>query len=329
MTLPKTRSLLRASTRIQPANRLLLVSGLLSICLLASSHQTAFAQSTNTACTVIDVVGDADCITSINIQQFATLAYQNQQASEWCWAASIAMIFAFYGHPVPQSEIVSSTFGQLINQAGQPSQIFDALNATWTDENNVMFTSKVTGLYDVLDNVDTISYTDVGSALNQNQPVLIGTTNPDGSGAHATVLSSLEYVVPAGGVVEVLPDGSNIVNAVVFDPWPTSSGLHTIPLQQFEPAGLGGNLFFAAIASVTTDSTGGNGTSGTGSSGGGGGGVTDWLSLLFLAALAVLRRQKCVELPGSFGPSEPPTPAHYFSGSRSSQLGNDSARCVT
>jgi uncharacterized membrane protein YgcG len=297
---PGTRRLPRASTRVRWTKHLLLGAGLLSICVLGSFHQAALAQSRNTVCNVFDAAGDLDCITSINVQQFATLAYQNQEATEWCWAASISMIFAFYGHPVPQSEIVSSTFGQLINQGGQPSQIFAALNGAWTDDNNVMFTSTVTGLYDFLDNIDTISYTDIGSALNQNQPVLIGTINPDGSGAHATVLSSLEYLVPYGGVIEVLPDGSNIVNAVVFDPWPTSGGLHTIPWPQFEPAGLGGNLFFSAIASVTTDSTGGNGNSGTGNSGGGGGGGggTDWFSLLFLAALAVLRWKKCVDLPG-------------------------------
>jgi hypothetical protein len=137
---------------------------------------------------------------------------------------------------------------------------------------------------------DNISYTDIGASLNQNRPVLIGTVNPDGSGAHATVLSALEYLVPYGDPVEVFPDGSNIVNAVVFDPWPTSGGIHTIPAQQFMPASQGGNLFFAALVSVSTvQSTTSGGNPGSSSGGGsGGGGSLDW-TLIALLAIVIFR----------------------------------------
>ncbi|MFM9776217.1 papain-like cysteine protease family protein, partial [Streptomyces galilaeus] len=92
---------------------------------------------------------------------FAQSAYETQQASEWCWAASISMIWAFYGHPVAQSEIVTNAFGELVNQGGQPWQIFQALNGQRVDDNGVGFQSTVRGLYDAMSGYDNISYTDI------------------------------------------------------------------------------------------------------------------------------------------------------------------------
>jgi hypothetical protein len=247
-----------------------------------SIPSTAYAQSGNTQCEIVDSNGDSECVTSIQIAQFAP-AYQSQQATEWCWAASIAMIWAFYGHPVSQAQIVTGEFGQLINQGGQPSQIFQALSGQRVDDNGVPFTSVVTGLYDYEDNYDNISYTDIGAALNNNEPVLIGTINPDGSGAHATVLSALTYAVPYGSQIEVLPDGSNILSATVFDPWPTSGGITTLSYPQYLPAGRGGALFFAAIAQVSSASQSASAGGSSGSKGGGGS-----MDIATLAALLVV-----------------------------------------
>jgi hypothetical protein len=272
---------------------LMTLLGIVSIALIAISHAPAHAQSANTACSPPDpATGLQDCISSVNLQQFAQMAYETQQATEWCWAASISMIWAFYGHPVAQSEIVTGTFGQLLNQGGQPWQIFQALNGNRVDDHGTPFVSTVTGLYDALSGYDNISYTDIGASLNQNRPVLIGTENPDGSGAHATVLSELEYLVPYGEPIEVLSDGSNIVNAVVFDPWPTSGGIHALSPQQFAPASVGGDLFFAALVSVSSTQTTSSGTSaGNPSSSSGGGGALDWsmIALLSVMAFRVLR----------------------------------------
>src|SRR5215470_12768993 len=38
-----------------------------------------------------------------------------QAMSQRCWAASIAMVFQFYGHEVPQQRIVRETFGTVVN----------------------------------------------------------------------------------------------------------------------------------------------------------------------------------------------------------------------
>jgi hypothetical protein len=263
---------------------MLIAHGVLLIAISAVPHAPAHA---NTVCSAPDpATGTQDCISSVNLQKFAQTAYETQQATEWCWAASISMIWAFYGHPIAQTEIVTGTFGQLLNQGGQPWQIFQALNGERVGDDSVPFVSTVTGLYDALSGYDSISHTDIGASLDQNRPVLIGTQNPDGSGAHATVLSSLEYLVPYGYPIEVFPDGSNIANAVVFDPWPTSGGIHSIPYSQFTPASQGGNLFFAALVSVsnTQSTSGGSGGSGNGS---GGTGLLDWPMLALLTVLVL------------------------------------------
>jgi hypothetical protein len=276
----------RASMSARPRARhtYILIALLLVPLMIGTKPAHSQASGAGTQCEVVDEFGDQECVTSISIAQFAP-AYQQQQQTEWCWAASIAMIFAYYGHPVTQSQIVTGQLGELINQAGQPWQIFQAMNGSYTDDNGVKFNSVVTGLYDVLDHYDNISYTDIGAALNQGEPVLIGTENPDGSGAHATVLSAIEYAVPYGDPVEVASDGSNIIAATVFDPWPTSAGLVTLYPPQILPASLDGGVFFAAITQVTASSSTSNGTSTSSGSNGGGGGALDLLSLALTASL--------------------------------------------
>jgi hypothetical protein len=262
---------------------------ILSAAVFAISHAPAHAQST--LCTPDPVNGGSDCVSQVNFQQFAQTAYQTQQLPEWCWAASISMVWAFHGHPVSQSEIVSGTFGALLNMGAQPYQIFQALNGQRVDDNGVSFVSTVTGLYDAQSGFDNLSYTQVGAALDQNQPVLIGTVNPDGSSAHAVVLTAVEYYVPAGYPIEVSADGSNIIQGGVFDPWP-GNGARTMTAQQLAPAGRGGSMFFAALVSVSTVPAPPAPGSGGGTNSTHGGGSFDLLSLLGLVGLLALRSRR-------------------------------------
>jgi hypothetical protein len=61
-------------------------------------------------------------------------AVGGQHLPEWCWAASIEMVFRYYGHRVPQERIVTETWGGIVNLPGQPGQILANLNRKWTDE---------------------------------------------------------------------------------------------------------------------------------------------------------------------------------------------------
>src|SRR5262249_40158674 len=69
-----------------------------------------------------------------------------QQQSEWCWAACIQMVFAFYGHRVPQRRIVKETWGEIVDMPGQPEQILADLNRSWMDEDDKKFASSADSL---------------------------------------------------------------------------------------------------------------------------------------------------------------------------------------
>jgi hypothetical protein len=47
----------------------------------------------------------------------------DQEKSEWCWAATISNLFAYYDHKVPQDAIVDAGIGTLVNQPASVSII--------------------------------------------------------------------------------------------------------------------------------------------------------------------------------------------------------------
>src|SRR5579859_997156 len=58
-----------------------------------------------------------------------------QECSQWCWAASIAMIFDSQGHPIDQKKIVERTFGGLAcAPAGSNLTMARALSTNWVDD---------------------------------------------------------------------------------------------------------------------------------------------------------------------------------------------------
>lgn len=119
--------------------------------------------------------------------------------SQWCWAACIEMVFRYYGHPVDQADIVSQTWGGLVNNPGRPDQILANLNRPWRDQRGRVFRA----------------YGDVFSAnpqtaaadLAQDAPLIIGTLG------HAMVLTGMSFLNDVRG-------GGSVQSAVVRDPWP-------------------------------------------------------------------------------------------------------------
>jgi hypothetical protein len=159
-----------------------------------------------------------------------------QAMSEWCWAASISMLFSFYQHPVSQPRIVEDAYGGIANlPAMQGATIASKLNKTWTDDNGVVFHAQLTGAYDATAGILALSDQMIVRELDQNHPLIIGART------HAMVLTAVQYYVT--------PYGPSIAGAGVFDPWP---GIGTRALQPDElvRADLGGSLIFLATARV-------------------------------------------------------------------------------
>jgi hypothetical protein len=122
-----------------------------------------------------------------------------QHLQEWCWAASIEMVFSYYSHPVPQERIVAETWGAVVNLPAQPIQVLGALNRHWTDENGDSFRAR--------GDVFSANATTAAQDLAADRPLIIGTLG------HAMVLTGLTYWRNAYGAGQVTA-------AVVRDPWP-------------------------------------------------------------------------------------------------------------
>ena len=121
------------------------------------------------------------------------------------------MVFAYYGHRVPQKRIVRETWGRIVNLPGQPAQILRNLNRTWTDESGDSFS--------VSGDVYSANAITAAQDLAQDMPLIIGTMG------HAMVLTSLVYVRD--------PYGGGTVNAaIVRDPWP-GRGRRTLSAQEW------------------------------------------------------------------------------------------------
>ncbi len=128
-------------------------------------------------------------------------AYAVQQQSEWCWAACIQMVFAYYDHPVSQGNIVRKTWGTVTNMPGQPSQIINDLNRDWTDEDGDDFS--------VEGDVFSANAITAAQDLANDYPLILGSLG------HAMVLTAITYQ----GVPNRYGAG-NVIAATVRDPLP-------------------------------------------------------------------------------------------------------------
>lgn len=128
-------------------------------------------------------------------------AYGAQENSQWCWAACISAVFAYYGYSVSQTSIVRDTWGAIVDMPGSPAQIVNDLNSGWVDRHGRQF--RAYG--------DVLSANPITAAqdLANNMPLIIG------SQGHAMVLYQLTYDRHMSGNGQVL-------DAQVMDPWPTS-----------------------------------------------------------------------------------------------------------
>jgi hypothetical protein len=174
---------------------------------------------------------------TVNIMQLAQ-SVSTQQCEQWCWAASISMIFGFYGHPLSQASIVLATYGNVVClPAGSSTTIGVDLSRRWVDARGVPFTSQVVAAYDYFNGLNTFAgNASIVAALKANDPMLYCNRS------HAMVLYSVTYVDG--------PLGPDIQRADVIDPWPFSPRSHPLSAPELFRADLGGEMTFLAQVQV-------------------------------------------------------------------------------
>lgn len=134
---------------------------------------------------------------TLNQEIFDKFQWQN----EWCWAASISMIFQYYRHPLPQPEIVQQAYGGIVNLPGTPAAIMGSLNRQWTDTNGVAFSSSAQSI--------VVPAWRAAQDLAADHPLIIATLG------HAMVLTAVTYWHDSAG-------RGQTIGAIVRDPWPAN-----------------------------------------------------------------------------------------------------------
>ena len=160
-----------------------------------------------------------------------------QNCPEWCWAASIAMIFAYHNHPVAQETIVAQTFGNLACQGSRDTATIGRdLSRSWTDINGRTFRSQVVAAYDPMNGIFNMNNGFIRSELAANRPLLYCNTH------HAMVNVTFEFYES--------PMGIQPISAGVLDPWPGSPPFHPLTMAEMVPLNLQGQMTFLAAVQV-------------------------------------------------------------------------------
>lgn len=135
----------------------------------------------------------------------------SQRNSNWCWAASLQMVFNYYGVSITQEQIVARSYGtdhtgNLPNWTGSFPVITANLN-NWNADNNGRQYSVAASL-----NWGAPTPAYLIQELSAQRPVLIGYQSSPTTG-HAVVITACSYTESANGPI--------IQSIIVRDPWPS------------------------------------------------------------------------------------------------------------
>lgn len=163
--------------------------------------------------------------------------YASQRRTQWCWAASLQMLFASAGHAVEQEDIVRMAYGRKVNLPSFTAQHIAALsNRDWIDGDGVGFSSRLVAAYDFFAGIKTLDDAQVIDALADEKPMIICNRS------HAMLLTAATYVPT--------PAGPRILNMGVFDPWPGRGARGPDRFGEFLAAHMGGELTYLGLAEI-------------------------------------------------------------------------------
>jgi hypothetical protein len=162
----------------------------------------------------------------------------SQQATHWCWAATVANAFGLSGHRVSQSRIVRALYGDVVNmRSGPAANVSSLLDRAWTDDEGGKFRAHLMGVFDAAAGRYELDGHALVGALRAGRPLIIGTTS------HAMLLIGASYETTG-------EQGVRVVQATVFDPWP-GVGERALRPDEMVAVALGGQLAFIADVAVS------------------------------------------------------------------------------
>lgn len=135
-------------------------------------------------CAPADARGVQKCAVGLDIGRMARLL-QAQRESQWCWAASIAMVFAGAGFEVSQEDVVRAQFGELLDLPVRARDMTDLLNRTWRDAGGRLFAAQVAGRR--TDQDLRAATLEILRELGAGRPLVVGFAS------HAVVLARVHF----------------------------------------------------------------------------------------------------------------------------------------
>lgn len=195
----------------------------------------AFGVASATKTLAYETCGPQACEAGIDIRHISA-NYDSQYQSQWCWAASISMVFRHYGYRVSQERIVRETYGVVGNiPAVTGFAISKNLDREWQDDEGQSFSVEIEGLYDADAGIMSLTNGDIVDALRDERPLIIGNRS------HAMVMTAVAYVP--------YPGNPQIFNFGVADPFP-GAGLHGAQPRELYPMHMGGDLRYLCLPRV-------------------------------------------------------------------------------
>lgn len=180
-----------------------------------------FAAGAAERCDAADARGIQRCSAGLADLQIAQMQ-RTQLGANWCWAASIAMVFAHHGYAVSQQQVVQRQFGALQDLAISGPEISAHLNREWRDQSGRGFQASAKG-GDVAGPLNRQAPAALIAQLAQEQPLVLGA---DG---HAVVLVEVQYER------FTLQDAVRITGGKVIDPAP-GRGVRALSASELRPS---------------------------------------------------------------------------------------------
>ncbi|RYF44189.1 MAG: hypothetical protein EOO25_00370 [Comamonadaceae bacterium] len=164
-----------------------------------------------------DAAGIRLCRSGLDAAQIMHMR-TSQEKSQWCWAASIAMVFSHHGFAVAQQDIVRQQYADGADKALPVTQVAPVLQRTWQDSGGRAFFATVTA-----GNAPARRFhfgdDTVIRELQAQRPLIVGALG------HAMVLVQVQYERFTA------QDAVRIVGGVVIDPAPGKGVRHLTRLE--------------------------------------------------------------------------------------------------
>jgi hypothetical protein len=187
---------------------------------LAAALVLPFAASAKVECEAPDARGVQRCKAGLDDAQIRQIQ-RTQEKSQWCWAASIAMVFAHHGFTVTQEQVVRRQFADLADKGINGAAISQMLSRGWKDgAGRVFYTA--TAVADPYARRFEIANQSLVREMAEERPMIFGAEG------HAMVLVQVEFERTGA---EGAP---RIVGGTVIDPAP-GKGVRTLQRQEMRP----------------------------------------------------------------------------------------------